>query len=378
MTANFLTEDSYLGSINEPLTLNRYNYCISSYPNYMDPSGNTFDPISEGQRLELMYLLTGDEEYSKRAEEQLRNEMEVTYHGARKSLSIIKDIFSGIGTSSQRNLRKMFEPIVVPTKALDGMFMGHGFDYSGTRDSYREETISFEKGRAAEAENLTAFYVGECIGDVLTVAIIMQCAKAATAGGFRGSMGGRNVMIANMVTADGTVVAVEVESGGAVVGVMGAFPDPGYGSGYGSGGVDDSFGNLWESIFGVKGMHGSGSAKEEIIGIVNDGAYRASKYSSSWQKASLQDAVNRFAPDAKPVDTSTGKTVYRNDDTGIEVVYDKSGNYFRINDTKVTGRRSYLDLNGNRIPNNVMTEMGTQRGMTQGEYNALTHFMNID
>ena len=54
MTANFLTEDSYLGSINEPLTLNRYNYCISSYPNYEDPSGNTFDPISEGQRLELM------------------------------------------------------------------------------------------------------------------------------------------------------------------------------------------------------------------------------------------------------------------------------------------------------------------------------------
>ena len=40
MTANFLTEDSYLGDIREPLTLNRYNYCISSYLNYVDPSGN--------------------------------------------------------------------------------------------------------------------------------------------------------------------------------------------------------------------------------------------------------------------------------------------------------------------------------------------------
>lgn len=40
VTANFLTEDSYLGNINEPLTLNRYNYCISSYLNYVDPSGN--------------------------------------------------------------------------------------------------------------------------------------------------------------------------------------------------------------------------------------------------------------------------------------------------------------------------------------------------
>ncbi len=40
VTASFLTEDSYLGNIREPLTLNRYNYCVSSYLNYVDPSGN--------------------------------------------------------------------------------------------------------------------------------------------------------------------------------------------------------------------------------------------------------------------------------------------------------------------------------------------------
>ena len=40
VTASFLTEDSYLGDIREPLTLNRYNYCISSYLNYVDPSGH--------------------------------------------------------------------------------------------------------------------------------------------------------------------------------------------------------------------------------------------------------------------------------------------------------------------------------------------------
>ena len=39
VTATFLTEDSYLGSQTEPLTLNRYNYCVSSYLNYTDPSG---------------------------------------------------------------------------------------------------------------------------------------------------------------------------------------------------------------------------------------------------------------------------------------------------------------------------------------------------
>ncbi len=40
VNGNFFTEDSYLGNINEPLTLNRYNYCVSSPVNYVDPSGN--------------------------------------------------------------------------------------------------------------------------------------------------------------------------------------------------------------------------------------------------------------------------------------------------------------------------------------------------
>ena len=40
VTADFLTEDSYLGRITEPLTLNRYNYCVGNPLNYVDPSGN--------------------------------------------------------------------------------------------------------------------------------------------------------------------------------------------------------------------------------------------------------------------------------------------------------------------------------------------------
>lgn len=39
VTADFLTEDSYLGRITEPLTLNRYNYCLGNPMNYVDPSG---------------------------------------------------------------------------------------------------------------------------------------------------------------------------------------------------------------------------------------------------------------------------------------------------------------------------------------------------
>lgn len=50
--ASFLTEDSYLGNIVQPLTLNRYNYCISSWLNYVDPSGNyTFHQGYEAHRV---------------------------------------------------------------------------------------------------------------------------------------------------------------------------------------------------------------------------------------------------------------------------------------------------------------------------------------
>ncbi len=40
---NFLTEDSYLGDIRNPLTLNRYSYCIGNPLFYSDPSGHLLE-----------------------------------------------------------------------------------------------------------------------------------------------------------------------------------------------------------------------------------------------------------------------------------------------------------------------------------------------
>ena len=123
--------------------------------------------------------------------------------------------------------------------------------------------------------------------------------------------------------------------------------------------------------------------RSEVVESINPsakrtGAERAAQYSASWKDGSVIEAINKFAPNANPIYTDKGKIIFRNASTGIEVVYDKNGNYFRIVDTNLTGKRTALDLNGNRIPNNVITEKGTQRGMTQGEYNAATHFNNTD
>ena len=66
--------------------------------------------------------------------------------------------------------------------------------------------------------------------------------------------------------------------------------------------------------------------------------------SLEWGDASLNEAINRFAPNVEPVITSKGKIIYNNQETGISVVYDKNGNYFRIEDTTRPRGRNYLDI----------------------------------
>ncbi len=106
------------------------------------------------------------------------------------------------------------------------------------------------------------------------------------------------------------------------------------------------------------------------------GAARAAQYSSQWGNASLSGAINKFAPGAKGVTTSTGKTLYTNSKTGMQVVSDNAGGYFRIENTTLSGKRRYTDLNGN-IPNNK-TVNGKISGRSKAEYNQVTHFNNID
>ena len=54
-TADFLMEDSYLGSLADPLTLNRYNYAKSSPSNYEDPSGHKYE-LNYDQIVKEIYL----------------------------------------------------------------------------------------------------------------------------------------------------------------------------------------------------------------------------------------------------------------------------------------------------------------------------------
>lgn len=107
------------------------------------------------------------------------------------------------------------------------------------------------------------------------------------------------------------------------------------------------------------------------------GVYRANKYSSNWNKVNINDAIGKFAGKEPSIAfTPSGKRTITNNETGIQIVHDVKGNYFRVNDTNVKSKRSFLDMDGN-IPNNKTTDKGTQQGRTQSEYNEATHF-NMD
>ena len=55
-----------------------------------------------------------------------------------------------------------------------------------------------------------------------------------------------------------------------------------------------------------------------------NGATRAMQYSSQWENASLTEAINRFAPNAKPVEISKRKVIYGNNEIRVRIVYDKN------------------------------------------------------
>ncbi|OPH35988.1 Possible hemagglutinin (DUF638) [Moraxella atlantae] len=104
------------------------------------------------------------------------------------------------------------------------------------------------------------------------------------------------------------------------------------------------------------------------------GGHRANQYGHNWKRASLSDARKKFAGDnPEIIHTKSGKIIHKNRETGIEVVYDREGDYFTIIDPSISGKRNYLDLDG-KVPNNKTLPNGKQAGRSNAEYREATHF----
>jgi filamentous hemagglutinin len=92
----------------------------------------------------------------------------------------------------------------------------------------------------------------------------------------------------------------------------------------------------------------------------------------------LSGTVGHIAgPNPKISYAGSGKTVYTNPENGKSVVYDNSGNYYRVQDAP----GKYFDKSGSSLPNNVPVvgpNKTTQTGIPSGLKQALTHFKNTD
>jgi hypothetical protein len=112
------------------------------------------------------------------------------------------------------------------------------------------------------------------------------------------------------------------------------------------------------------------------------GAARAAKYNAFQQGVSLNDTVSLIAGENPVVSyTTSGKTIYANPNTSLQVVFDNAGNYLRVENTSITGPLRYTDQFGKSIPANVplVKPSGTtQIGVPSDVRNALTHFSNTD
>ncbi|WP_167956783.1 hypothetical protein [Anaerosporobacter faecicola] len=69
---------------------------------------------------------------------------------------------------------------------------------------------------------------------------------------------------------------------------------------------------------------------------------------------------------------------YNNTETGISVVYDKNGNYFRIEDTTRPRGRNYLDINGNDMNNEVVSEQMEELVLLDEQYTLLEQLKLYD
>jgi RHS repeat-associated protein len=112
------------------------------------------------------------------------------------------------------------------------------------------------------------------------------------------------------------------------------------------------------------------------------GAARAARFGDNWQSVSLKETISTVAGDAAVVTkTASGKVIYTHPETGVQVVHDVAGNYFRVENPAAIGSRRYLDQFGKLIPDNVplvKPRGSTEIGVPKDVRNALTHFNNAD
>ena len=149
VTATFLTEDSYLGSQTEPLTLNRYNYCVSSYLNYTDPSGNSTE--NDVDRILREYPILSNQ----------KSEQAIA----------VESFVNGVLGSAAKVIIDKPTAAYMPGMAMEELYGGQYRFNERAYNNYVNLTETLIEALSKDATNKTAYYAGRCTGDVVITVV---------------------------------------------------------------------------------------------------------------------------------------------------------------------------------------------------------------
>ena len=149
VTAVFLTEDSCLGSLTEPLTLNRYNYCVRSYLNYTDPSGNSTENDVDGILREYPILS------NQKSEQAIA----------------VESFVNGVLGSAAKVIIDKPTAAYMPGMAMEELYGGQYRFNERAYNNYVNLTETLIEALSKDATNKTAYYAGRCTGDVVITAV---------------------------------------------------------------------------------------------------------------------------------------------------------------------------------------------------------------
>ena len=149
VTATFLTEDSYLGSLTEPLTFNRYNYCVSSYLNYTDPSGNSTE--NDVDRILREYPILSNQ----------KSEQAIA----------VESFVNGVLGSTAKVIIDKPTAAYMPGMAMEELYGGQYRFNERAYNNYANLTETLIEALSKDATNKTAYYAGRCTGDVVITVV---------------------------------------------------------------------------------------------------------------------------------------------------------------------------------------------------------------
>ncbi len=99
----------------------------------------------------------------------------------------------------------------------------------------------------------------------------------------------------------------------------------------------------------------------------------ANEFKANWVTGDIAATIDKLVGKNATFElTESGKIIWKSESSTMQVIQDPLNKYFRVLDTKLTGKRSYTDLKGT-VPNNKVVN-GKTTGNSQAEYNELTHF----